>query len=74
MFPTDVTKSGSKKQAAAIVAFRARFEHVRLLIHEEHSLKSSETLLHMNDCFKAAFPEHANLPFAGKHVNCFIVI
>ena len=74
MFPSDVTKSGSKKQKAAIAAFRTRFEHVRLLIHEEHSLTSSETLLHMNDCFKAAFPEHAKLPFAGKHVNCFVFI
>ena len=76
VFPSAITTAGSseasgKKQVEAIKVFKTRFEHVRLLIHEEHSLTSSETLLHMNDCFKLAFPELKHLPFAGKHVSIF---
>jgi hypothetical protein len=73
-FPAVITKQVSdekamKRKQAAINNFRERFSHVKLLIHEEHSLTNSETIYHIHCCFCAAFPEKAHLPFAGFHVT-----
>jgi len=72
-FPAVITKHVSdekalKRKQTAINSFHERFSHVKLLIHEEHSLTNSETIYHIHCCFCAAFPEKAHLPFAGFHV------
>jgi hypothetical protein len=61
-------EKGMQKQRTAIAAFRERFKGLQLLLHEEKSLTSSETVYHMHQCFRAAFPENGNLPYAGFNV------
>jgi hypothetical protein len=75
LFPPDITRPAGgddklkKKKTNAIKKFTDRFQATRLLVLEEHSLVSSEDVLHINDCFRVAFPSLASQPFAGKHVS-----
>jgi hypothetical protein len=60
---------GKLRQTKALEAFRARFANVRLIIFEENSLTPCEDLLHAHECFKLAFPERGDRPFAGCNVG-----
>ena len=73
VYPSAITMRANdekeiKRKTSAIQALRTRLQDTKLLILEEHSLTSSEFMLHIHDCLCAAFPEKAQFPFAAFHV------
>jgi Ni2+-binding GTPase involved in maturation of urease and hydrogenase len=81
LFPSILTENTTdpkrvKLKAAALKTLQAKFDPVHLLIFEEHGTISCEFFYRIDQSLRFAFPK-ANgrahdLPFAGRHVRCWL--